>query len=163
MTNAETVSRPWYREPWPWLLMAGPAAVVVAGAITAVLAVTSFDGLVSDDYYKQGLAVNREISREAAARALGISATLQFSPDHTRVRVILAGADAAPVLTIVHPTIPGEDQRVRLVRLATNVFEGSIHPPPGRRVGLRLEDGQGRWRLRGDWLLEDGSARLAPH
>jgi len=28
--------KPWYREPWPWLLMAGPATVLVA-----------------EDYYKQ--------------------------------------------------------------------------------------------------------------
>ena len=26
--------KPWYREPWPWLLMSGPAAVLVAGAAT---------------------------------------------------------------------------------------------------------------------------------
>ena len=154
--------KPWYREPWPWLLMAGPAAVVVAGAITAVLAVTSFDGLVADDYYRQGLAVNREISREDAARALGISATLQFSPDHRRVRVLVAGAEAAPALSLVHPTIAGEDQRVALARVAPGIFEGAIRPPPGRRVGLRLEDGEGRWRLHGDWVLKEGGARLAP-
>ena len=29
---------PWYREPWPWILMAGPAAVVIAGLFTAWLA-----------------------------------------------------------------------------------------------------------------------------
>jgi len=26
--------KPWYREPWPWILMSGPAAVLVAGAAT---------------------------------------------------------------------------------------------------------------------------------
>ena len=29
-----TIAKPWYREPWPWLLMLGPAVVVVAGFIT---------------------------------------------------------------------------------------------------------------------------------
>ena len=43
-----TGTRPWYREPWPWLLMAGPAIVVVAGLFTAYLAVTSFDGFAVD-------------------------------------------------------------------------------------------------------------------
>ena len=28
MSAART--QPWYREPWPWILMAGPAIVVVA-------------------------------------------------------------------------------------------------------------------------------------
>ena len=25
---------PWYREPWPWILISGPAIVVVAGMAT---------------------------------------------------------------------------------------------------------------------------------
>ena len=57
------LAKPWYREPWPWLLMAGPVAVVLAGIATTVLAVTTFDGLVADDYYKQGLGINRVIAR----------------------------------------------------------------------------------------------------
>ena len=31
----------WYRHPWPWLLMAGPAIVVVAGLYTLFLAVSA--------------------------------------------------------------------------------------------------------------------------
>ncbi len=26
--------QPWYREPWPWILMAGPVIVIIAGVIT---------------------------------------------------------------------------------------------------------------------------------
>ena len=43
-------SLPWYRHPWPWILMSGPFVVVVAGVITLYLAVVSDDGLVDDDY-----------------------------------------------------------------------------------------------------------------
>ena len=68
--------RPWYREPWPWLLMAGPATVLVAGAATTWIAFASSDGLVAEDYYKQGLGINRRLAREEAARKLGISAKL---------------------------------------------------------------------------------------
>ena len=64
---------PWYREPWPWLLMAGPAAVVVAGFATLWLAVSSNDGLVADDYYKQGLAINQTLQREALTRGMAIN------------------------------------------------------------------------------------------
>ena len=39
---------PWYREPWPWLLMLGPLIVIIAGVITAYLAVVTSDGLVED-------------------------------------------------------------------------------------------------------------------
>ncbi len=37
-------TQPWYREPWPWILMAGPATVVVAGLITAWLAFHGVEG-----------------------------------------------------------------------------------------------------------------------
>jgi hypothetical protein len=39
---------PWYRHRWPWLLMLGPAIVVVAGIATAAIAVATADTLVSD-------------------------------------------------------------------------------------------------------------------
>ena len=53
MRQADVVKspwRPWYREPWPWIVIAGPAAVAVAGAITIWLAVNNADDLVIDDY-----------------------------------------------------------------------------------------------------------------
>ena len=34
-TRAAHAAQPWYREPWPWLLMAGPVAVLIAYALTA--------------------------------------------------------------------------------------------------------------------------------
>ena len=44
----QTAVKPWYREPWPWILMAGPAIVVVAGIATAVIAIRTSDPLVAD-------------------------------------------------------------------------------------------------------------------
>ena len=54
--------KPWYREPWPWILAAGPAIVVVAGLWTFVLAASTTDTLVTEDYYRKGLQINREIA-----------------------------------------------------------------------------------------------------
>lgn len=36
-------TNPWYKEPWPWLLMSGPAIVVVACIITIYLAYSNYD------------------------------------------------------------------------------------------------------------------------
>jgi hypothetical protein len=65
------MTTPWYRQLWPWLLISGPATVLVAGAITMWIAFSTSDGLVADDYYKQGLAINKRLAREDAARARG--------------------------------------------------------------------------------------------
>jgi uncharacterized protein len=42
MTNPNP-SAPWWRFPMVWLVIAGPAAVVVAGVVTAVIAVRGGD------------------------------------------------------------------------------------------------------------------------
>jgi hypothetical protein len=155
---------PWYREPWPWAIMAGPSIVVVAGIITTVLAVTSFDGLVADDYYKQGLGINRVIAREAAAKAGGISADVAFGTGHTRVRVVLAGGAAPAALraSLVHPTLRAEDQEVALALQSPGVYEGRLRAPRAGRYQLRIEDGEGRWRLSGAWSTAGDAIRLVP-
>jgi hypothetical protein len=53
-------SKPWYREPWPWILMAGPAAAVLGCAVTIYLAVTRFaDEPIAEGATRQGLVVKR--------------------------------------------------------------------------------------------------------
>jgi hypothetical protein len=136
---------PWYREPWPWLLMAGPAAVVVAGAATTWIAFASADGLVAEDYYKQGLGINKVIAREERAHALGIAAALEMQDG--RIRVRLEGA-APPALFVqlAHRTRAGFDQRLRLARVA-GAYEAELAPlaPGGWRASI--EDPRGDWRI----------------
>ena len=63
--------RPWYKEPWPWLLMAGPAAVIVAGVVTTWIAFATADSLVEEDYYRRGLTINERLACEGAAARAG--------------------------------------------------------------------------------------------
>jgi negative regulator of sigma E activity len=58
--STQQQSRPWWREPWPWILMAGPAAAIVACIITIVLAVQNFsDQAITDGGLKRGLVVSK--------------------------------------------------------------------------------------------------------
>ena len=66
---ASSYPKPWYREPWPWILMAGPAAVIVAGAVTMTLAFKYQDPLVAKDYYKRGVEINKELAKERSREA----------------------------------------------------------------------------------------------
>jgi hypothetical protein len=155
--------KPWYREPWPWLLMLAPLAAVVMGVVMVVLAARSNDGLVADDYYKQGLAINRTLDRERHAAALHVSGLLEFSADRTRVRLFLrqdGDMPAALLLTLVHPTRAGLDQRVTLIRAAPGEFAGKLSPPIAGRWLLKLEDDSGRWRVSGAWRTEDDQLSL---
>jgi uncharacterized protein len=55
-------SGPWWRHGHVWLLISGPATVVVAGLATAWIAVKSPDPLVEADYYRRGIEINRTLA-----------------------------------------------------------------------------------------------------
>ena len=138
--------KPWYREPWPWILMSGPAAVIVAGAFTAWIAFTSSDGLVADDYYKRGLAVNAVLEREAAAARRGIDA--QFERYAGGIRVRLRG-DAPPalILKLAHATRAGFDVRLRLEPAGAGLYQAALPALAPGHWRLILEDPRAEWRL----------------
>jgi uncharacterized protein len=137
---------PWYREPWPWLLMSGPAAVLVAGAVTTWIAFATADGLVAEDYYKQGLAINKVLKREEAARRLGLSAEVVLQAG--KIRVELKGEEP-PVLFVhlAHATRAGHDLRLRLARSPSGAYEADLPPLPQGHWRIVLEDPGGSWRL----------------
>jgi hypothetical protein len=141
-------AQPWYREPWPWILMAGPAAVVAAGAVTVWLAVSSSDGLVADDYYKRGLAINQELRRDQVVVERGITAAVERRDGVLRVRLeARAALPEAIFARLVHPTRAGQDQRLRLPRVAPGVYETGMSGLSAGRWRLILEDPAGEWRI----------------
>lgn len=60
MASSLPEPKPWWREPWPWILMAGPALALIGCIITIVLAVTHFKGeAIVDGGAKRGLIVEK--------------------------------------------------------------------------------------------------------
>lgn len=160
-------AQPWYRYRWPWLLMLGPFVVIVAGAITTYLAVVSSDGLVDDDYYKQGLAVNQVTARDQKAVMLGLQAELMQSPDGPKVRIFLRGKQDFLLpdvikLRITHPTRPGGDQNLLLRTDGTGSYTGKLSALLTGRWHIALEDEKGDWRLTGDWVVEKSASLRLP-
>ena len=150
-TLPPAANAPWYRQRWPWLLMAGPGIVVVASFYSGWLALSTDDGVVADDYYKRGLSINRKLERVDRAAALQLGAAVEMSADG-RVRVVLASPspdlDAVPAvmqLKFAHPTRAGFDRSAELVRGADGAYSGHIGPvAPGRwLVSLETEV----WRM----------------
>lgn len=52
-------SPPWWKFGHVWLVIAGPAVVVVASFITLYFAISSADGMVDESQYKKGINVNQ--------------------------------------------------------------------------------------------------------
>ena len=52
---------PWWRFGMVWMVIAGPAVVVVAGLVTGWIAMSGADTLVSTDYYRRGVEINKTL------------------------------------------------------------------------------------------------------
>lgn len=166
-TKLTEVTQPWYRHPWPWILMLGPFVVVVAGVITTYLAVKSNDGLVDDDYYKQGLAVNQLTARDQLAVRLGLQAEVMQNVEDGKIRVLLRGKPDAVLpeqlqLRAVHPTRAGVDQAVIMRADGAGSYSGKLGAPLKGRWHIALEDGKSQWRLTGDWITEKSASLRLP-
>lgn len=162
--NESALAKSWYREPWPWLLMLGPALVIVAGSFTMWLAMRTDDGLVADDYYKRGLAINQTLSRAQHASELALTALVQWRGDSVEVSLTAAGS-LPPVLRLrlVHPTQAVADQLIELHTVAPGVYAGSWPAASAGRRLVVLEDFDRTWRLAGEAALDAQSIALTSH
>ena len=143
---------PWYRQPWPWLLMLGPVAVLLAGSITMWLAFSSADGLVADDYYKQGLAINQVLARQTRAAQLNLRAQLQMDAAAQTVQLRLSGTDPVFVrLHFAHATRAGHDVTLTLVPKQGVYVAAMPLPLPAGHWRVQVEDAAHDWRLAGQW------------
>jgi hypothetical protein len=140
------MNRPWYRQLWPWLLVSGPAAVLVAGAVTTWIAFASADGLVVEDYYRQGLAINKVLAREGEAMRLGISADVAIAGEKLTIR-LQGSKPEALFVHLAHATRAGHDQRLRLAPAGEGVYEAELEPLPPGRWSVVIEDPRATWRI----------------
>jgi hypothetical protein len=60
----------WWRHPLLWMVIAGPALVVVASFVTFWYAWDSPDPLVSADYYRRGVEINKTLADKKLLPAL---------------------------------------------------------------------------------------------
>lgn len=146
----------WYREPWPWLLMLGPFVVVVAAIYTAWLAVSTSDGLVAEDYYKQGLSVNKTIASSEEAKRLGLAVSLRLTEGGFIVRLKARDKSFAPppslVVTLSHPTRAGLDQ-TQVFKREGDAYTGKLRLPRSGHWLVLVEDEPKSWRLMGNVVL----------
>jgi hypothetical protein len=92
MSNqASDAALPWWKFGHVWLVIAGPAIVVVAGFVTLYLAISRPDPLVTEDYYRKGIEINKTLqgspnSVAPAVLARNHAATGTAPPPKTEMR-----------------------------------------------------------------------------
>ena len=150
MTNTDSgAARPWYRQFWPWFIIALPASAVVAGLTTVGIAVVNQDSVVRDDWYKEGKAINQSLARDSRATALGMAAdvTVDEITGEVGVRLQQAGQTALPdqlTLYFQHPTQASADQQLVLTRRG-DAWRGQL--PQALHGRYYVELGTPEWRL----------------
>ena len=162
--------RPPWREPMVWLVTALPAAVLVAGISTLVIAVRAGgDDALPDPVRRTAQIQVADLGVDARAQALGLAALLRVDGDALEL-LPLAGAfdrNASLRLRLRHPTTAASDRELILKPSARGwrapyALDGR-HAFDGRHDWrLELGPNDAQWRLVGRLPARQRAARLSP-
>jgi len=156
-------TKPWYRQFWPWFIIALPASAVVAGLTTVWISMQTTDSLVvrSDDGVKN--ATDRRISAERLASELDLAAILAIDPATGAVSAVMRSGDLPETPAVLdfelsHPAFANRDQQITLNKAMPDadgnpVWVGHFVTVPNERFYAVLSSGD-EWRLSAEWQGE---------
>ncbi len=132
-------NKPWYSYPLVWMMVSIPLSAVVMGVVMIWLAIDTDDGLVADDYYKQGLEINSVILRDQKAAELGLSAVIEFDNTSKVINLRfnkggLADYPATLQLNLQHATRANSDIPVLLNRGIDGQYIGRVNQPVSKGI-----------------------------
>ena len=141
---------PWYKQFWPWFVVGIPIFTIISGIGMIIVASHKPDGMVVDDYYKSGLAINRTIARDKHAAQLGQQASLHIANRH--ISLTLTGQEHPKnlFLHLTHPTATQQDMTINLLQENNKAkYSGTLASIPNGKRYLLLEPKDQSWRLVG--------------
>lgn len=166
MSDSKTEVLPWYRQFWPWYLIALLLLGVFGTSVLIVSAIEHQDPVVVDNYYKEGLAINRTLDQQRAAAAMGLQAQAQYDVADGALTVRLTSRHniTAPYLKMlfVHATLANRDYAVKLVRQGADVYRAQLQALKPGNWDLMLEPEDEVWRLDAHLTLPVQSWVLKP-
>jgi len=149
---------PWYKQFWPWFLIAIPVVTVTSGVAMLMIANHKPDVVVVDDYYKKGLAINMTLARDEKAKQLGLQAIGRIDRQNQQITLDLHGQNTEQKLRLIltHPTSAQQDVIINLQATKTpNRFTGRLATLPQEKRYILLEPEDKAWRLTGHALFPD--------
>ena len=122
----------------PGLFVLGFAVMLIANGTMAWVAVGSFGGLATADYYDRGRTYNRTLAAAESQAATGWGATLEAAPageGRWLVSARLTARDGGPLngaeatVLFVRPSDAGDDFEAVLTPAAEGLWQAEIAPP----------------------------------
>ena len=153
-------TQPWYRQFWPWFIIALPAASVVAGLTTVWISMQTTDSPVvrSDDGMQ--IVAERRVSAEQLATELNLAARVDIDLETGAISAAMksGGIETMPAtleLELSHPAFADRDQLIALHRAPPDaagnpVWSGHFVSVPDGRWYVTLSSGED-WRLSAEW------------
>jgi uncharacterized protein len=80
-------AQPWWKFGLVWMVISGPAIVVVAGFVTLYIALRYPEQVIDEDYYRKGMEINKTLENPAASLAPALQ-----ERNHAQTSVIAAPA-----------------------------------------------------------------------
>ncbi|MCF6192898.1 MAG: FixH family protein [Kangiellaceae bacterium] len=172
-------TQPWYKQGWPWALIAIPFFTVIAGVTTFIIANNTSDSLVQDDYYKKGLAINSNLDRISLAATLSLLAKIEIRSESNLIVISLQsnpnldlnldsvsdsvskqnkGLPDELILNFFHPTLQSKDKTIRLAKLSGNDYVGEFSDLTNAYWHISLEDSDKIWLMKARWLYPNNTS-----
>jgi len=140
---------PWYRQFWPWFLIILPLSSVIGGISTLIIASSSQLSLVAEDYYKQGKAINADLSKLKAAVDGNIRYHLQLDGRQGMLSRLSGDIQAGLALRIsfFHRTLAEHDFSRQVSADAEGRYRFALATPLQGHWDVRVEPMTGEWRI----------------
>ena len=163
--NQSVQGKPWYRQFWPWFVIIIPLVSVLAGIAMIIISRHEPDSVIVDDYYKQGLAINKNFQREQVAKSLALSADVNINLSAQEITVLIPALDAheTPKLAVAlsHPTHADRDNNLVLTASHDGEYIGKLNQITPGKWYVRIEPENRGWRISGELSLNQiGKYRL---
>ena len=152
-------TKPWYRQFWPWFIIALPASAVIAGLTTLWIAMQTTDSLVLVPEQGVRAEADRQVAAARLASELGLAAAVDIDLATGVVTAVIRSGDlenfpATLEFEMSHPAFADRDRLITLTRAMPDaagnpVWVGHFVSVPQGRYYAVLKSSE--WRLSAEW------------
>ncbi|ALS98500.1 FixH family protein [Lacimicrobium alkaliphilum] len=140
---------PWYKQFWPWFLIAIPVISIGLSINLLRLATSGQDSMVIEDYYKEGKAINMRLDKVRKAEELGIATHLSIRQKKLVLEFTRSAPEQGTALKLFfqHPTLEENDFQVMLTRDSVGRYSAELPRDISGKWHLTLEPFDQQWRI----------------
>lgn len=146
-----TDSAVWYKQFWPWFILAFPLSAMVIGFTMLYVGIVTYDGVVVDQLEREGRMMKVVDDQDRLAREQNLLAELSIADSALRVNLsgVVSGYPDSLDLHFVHPTRRNRDIYIVMSHQGRGVYTATAAEPIVGEFQLQLHPplDQTQWRV----------------